>query len=233
MVRRRLLLTQVALLGTLGVLVFPGEGMALRPTFFIALAPTGPSPAALTTSAGLGPIVFANTDTVNHTVDFANGLCSLQVAPSSNVSCTSGFLSYAGTYAYTVDGTTRASVTVTPEWRAVTLRAKRHGFRRGSKVLLHGRLAIAALSPPPLFGPRMPVTVFERPHGHHLWYRLAVVMAKPLTRPNLQAHSVWKLWVRPRVGTTYKVEANSQPAGGQYWQNAESGPFGVYIRHPR
>ena len=231
MIGRRSLIARVALLGTLGVLAFPGEGLALRPTFVISLTPTGPSPSVLTIPAGVGPVSFSNTDTATHTIAFANGSCSAEVAPGTTSIC--GVSQYVGDYAYTVDGTAQASVTVTPEWRAVTLKAKRHGFRRDSKVRLYGRLAIANLSPPSLYGPRMPVTIFERPPGHHLWYRLAVVMAKPLKRPHLPAHSVWQLWVRPRRGTTYLVAANSQPTGGQYWQNALSRPFGVYMRHRR
>jgi len=229
--RRRSLIAQVALLGTLGVLAFPGEGSALRPTFLIALTPAGPSPSLLSIPAGLGPVLFNNTDTTTHTVVFANGSCSTEVAPGTTSTC--GVPQYVGDYAYTMDGTAQASVTITAEWRAVTLSAIRHGFRRGSRVRLYGRLAIANLSPPSLYGPRMPVTVYERPHGHHLWYRLAVVMAKPIKKPQIPSHSVWQLWVRPRRGTTYLVEANSQPEGGQYWENVASRPFGIYIRHRR
>ena len=230
MVQRRWLLIQVAaLVGLLGVLAFPGEGLALRPTFFISLTATGPSPTALTIPAGLGPVLISNTDTVTHTFAFANGWCSGELAPDASASC--GIPQYVGDYDYTVDGTTPASVTVTPEGRAVTLQSKHHGFRLGSKVRLHGSLAIANLSPPAFFGPRMPVTVYALPHGHHLWYRIAVVMAKPLKRPHLPARSVWELWVRPHTGTTYRVEATSQPAGGQYWEQASSRPFGFYVRH--
>src|SRR5260221_8982929 len=125
MIGRRSLIARVALLGTLGVLAFPGEGLALRPTFVISLTPTGPSPSVLTIPAGLGPVSFSNTDTAAHTIAFANGSCSAEVAPGMTSSC--GVLQYVGDYAYTVDGTAQASISVTPEWRGVTLRAKRHG----------------------------------------------------------------------------------------------------------
>ena len=228
MTRGRRLIVQVALLGVLGVLAFPGEGLALRPIYFVDLTSTGPSPSALTEPAGLGAVVFRNPDTATHTFAFANGWCSADLAPNAYVSC--GIPRYVGDYLYTVDGTTHGSLSVTPESRAVTINSKRHGFRLGSKVRLHGSLAIANLSPPAFYGPRMPVTVFARPHGHHLWYRIGVVTAKPLKRPDLPAHSVWQIWVRPHAGTTYRVEANSQPKGGQYWENASSRPFGLYVR---
>src|SRR5215467_2788541 len=104
MVRRRWLVVQLALIGMLAVLAFPGSGSALRPAFVISLTPTGPSPADLSVPAGLGPVWFGNTDTVTHTVDFANGQCLIQVAPGSRGQCTSGFMRYVGDYPYTVDG---------------------------------------------------------------------------------------------------------------------------------
>jgi hypothetical protein len=227
MLRRRWLIAQFVLLGTLGVLAFPGEGLALRAAF-VLLTPTGPAPTTLTIGAGLYPI-WINQDTVTHTVTFANG-CSIDVAPGTTGQCTNGLGNVVGDYDYTVDGTTQASVTVVPEWRSVTLKAGRHGFRPGSKVRLHGTLAIANLSPPALQGPRMPVTVYERPPGHHLWYRLRVVMAKPTTKGSFQPHSVWQVSVRPHGRTTYVVVADSQPKAGPYWQDARSGRFGVYPR---
>ena len=230
MARRRWLITQVALLGALAALALPSSSSALS-AVFISLTPTGPSPAVLSIGAGLYP-VWTNQDTVAHTVSFASG-CSFEVAPSGIGQCTDGLGSVVGDYAYTVDDTTEATVSVTPEWRAVTIKAKRHGFRRGSKVRLHGTLAIATLSPPAFYGPRMPVTVYALPHGHHLWYRLGVVMTRPLMRPRIPAHSVWELWVRPHGRTTYRVEATSQPEAGQFWEQAASRPFGVYVRHHR
>jgi hypothetical protein len=228
MTRRRWLIVQLVLVGAVLALVLPSSSLALRAQF-IFLTPTGPSPATMQIGAGLVPI-WMNQDTVSHTVAFANG-CSVEVAPGDVGQCGNGLWNVVGHYAYTVDGTTQATVTVTPEWRAVTVTTKSHGFRRGSKVLLGGTLAIANLSPPSLFGPRMPVTVFERPRGHHLWYRLAVVMAKPLKAPSSgEPYSVWHLWVRPHAGTTYKVESSSQPKPGKYWQTAWSDPFGFFLR---
>jgi hypothetical protein len=228
MVRRPWLIAQLALVGALVTLALPSSSLALRASF-IYLTSSGPSPAAATIEAGLYP-VWLNQDTVAHTITFADG-CSIEIAAGDSGNCPNGPGNVVGNYAYTVDGTTQASVKVTPEWRGVTVTAKRHGFRRGSKVLLHGHLAIANLSPPAVFGPRMPVVVFERPRGHHVWYRLGVVMAKPLKKPSSGSpYSVWQLWVRPHGGTTYKVEAYSQPKAGKFWRTAWSKPFGVYRR---
>jgi hypothetical protein len=228
MPRRRWLIAQIALVGVLVALALPASSSALS-AVFIALTSTGPSPATLTIPAGLHP-VWMNQDTVSHTVTFGSG-CSIEVGPGGIGQCTDGLGTVVGDYAYTVDGTTQASVTVTPEWRGVTLHGKRHGFRRGSKVLLHGTLAIATSSPPVLSGPRMPVTVFARPDRSHAWHRVAVVMAKPLQSSHLPAHSVWELWVRPHGSTTYMAVADSQPKAGQYWTHARSCHFGVYLRH--
>jgi hypothetical protein len=230
MTRRRWLIVHVALLGTLGVLAFPGEGSALLGLNVVSLTSTGPSPSALTIFKVHAAVLFTNTDTVTHTVAFANSSCSGDVAPSGSLQCDVPY--EIGDYAYTVDGTTQASVNVAPEPRRVTIVAKHHGFKRGAKVRLYGSLAAGVVGAPPTFqGPRMPVTVYARPHGHHLWYRVAVVTSKPLRKPQFPAHSVWQIWVRPRAGTTYRVEASSQPTGGQYWENASSRTFGLYLRH--
>jgi hypothetical protein len=83
-----------------------------------------------------------------------------------------------------------------------------------------------------LQGPRQPVVVLARPDGNHPFHPVAVVMAKPHRSKNLgNVYSVWRLRVRPRTSTTYIVEARSQPAGGEFWQRAQSGPFRVRVGH--
>lgn len=228
MARRPRLILQVALLGVLGALALPSSGSALIAGIPIALTASGPSPAVQEVPAGLYPY-WVNQDTIAHTVTLANG-CSIQVAPGAQAQCPNYFSNVVGNYAYTVDGTAQASVDVTAEGRTVTLGAQRHGIRHGSELLLHGRLAIASLSPPALQGPRMPVTVFARPDRYHRFHRIAVVTATPLRKAHFPAHSVWQLRVRPRAHTIYIVEANSQPATGQYWQQAWSKPFRVRVR---
>ncbi len=229
MTRRRWLIVQIALLGTLGALAFPGEGSALLGINYVSLTSTGPSPSALTIFVVHSAVMFNNTDTVTHTIAFANSSCSGDVAPNGGLECV--IPETVGDYAYTVDGTTQATVTVAPEPRSVTLRAKHHGFRLGSRVRLHGSLAAGVIGSPPAFqGPRMPVRVFARPDASHPFHLIAIVHSRPFKKPHYPAHSVWVLWVRPHAHTTYMVEANSQPKGGQFWENARSTLFGVYAR---
>jgi hypothetical protein len=70
---------------------------------------------------------------VTHTVVFANGLCSIDVAPASRGQCTSGFfMSYVGDYPYAVDGTSQANVVIEAVGRSVSLGARTHSISRGS-----------------------------------------------------------------------------------------------------
>ena len=210
----------VALVGVLVALVFPAQGSALR-AVFIVLTANGPSPAVLTTGAGEYPY-WVNQDTVTHSVVFANGLCTLQLAPGAYEGCTNGFMQSAGEYAYTVDGTIQAGIDIVPEGRAVTLTAKTHTIVRGTKLRLHGELDVSILSPPAPPGPQ-PVIVLARPDRHHPFRRIRVV-----TATTYKWHLKWELSVRPRARTIYIAEANSQPeGGGLYWQRAWSKPFRV------
>lgn len=221
MVRHTRLLVVVGLIA----LAVPASSSAVS-TQFVELTPTGPSPVTVTIVAGDYPI-WRNTDTVSHNVAFPSG-CSIDVAPGDVGQC--DVPQVVGDYPYTVDGTIDADVSVVPAGRVVTLTAKRHGFYPGSSVRLHGVLAIEGQSPPAFYGPRMPVTVYALPKGHHLWYRLATVMSEPIAKPEYPAHSVWQLLVKPHGPTTYRVEATSQPDAGQYWEDAQSRTFGFYVR---
>ena len=135
-----------------------------------------------------------------------------------------------GDFAYTVNGTIQASIVVRAEGRIVTLKATSHRIGRGSKLLLHGKLAVATTSPPMLQGPRQPVILLARPDRYHPFHRIAVVTAKPAHRStNLRnAHSDWQLRVRPGTNKIYIAEANSQPQGGQVWQRLEQAVPGTH-----
>jgi hypothetical protein len=220
--RRRRLIAQAALVGALAVLAFPADGSALR-AVFLTLTPTGPAPIVLTVPAGLYP-AWINQDQVTHTVVFANGLCSLQVAPGETKGCSNGFSEFVGRYPYTVDGTIQASIVVVPEPRAVRLTARSHRVQRGARLTLHGRVTVPVLSPPEPPSPQ-PVTVLARLDSRHPFRHIAVVVARPHGWQLL-----WQLRVRPRATTTYIAEANSQPTGGQFWQRARSRPFKVIVR---
>jgi hypothetical protein len=227
MVRRRWLIVQVALVGVLAVLALPSSGSAFSGVP-IYLTSNGPSPAVQTLGAGMYPI-WLNQDSVTHTVAFADGSCSLQIPPGSGfVGCPSGF--YVGDHPYTVDGTIHASIVVAADWRTVTLGGRTHRIGRGSVLTLHGKLAVGTGSPPAFQGPRQPVTVLARPDRHHPFHRIAVVIAQPRRAKNPEsAYSVWRLHIRPGKRKIYIAEANTQPTGGQYWQQAWSKPFRVRV----
>jgi hypothetical protein len=225
MVRHRRLIAQVVLSAGLAVLAFPAGGSALS-AVFITLTPRGPTPAAVDIPAGMYP-VWQNQDTVAHTVVFANGLCSFQVAPGAIEQCAGvGFA--VGSHPYTVDGTAPASITVTPEGRTVTLGAPRHEIKRGARLTLRGLLRYGYAGPPVFPGSRtsMRVTVLAR-HDRREQFR-AVASVRPGA---LKASGYpWRREIHPRRTTTYVVEAVSQPTSGQYWQPAQSEPFTVVVR---
>jgi hypothetical protein len=233
MMRRRWLIAQVALLGVLAALALPASGSALRPVFVISLTPAGPSPSFLTTAAGLGQVWFNNTDTVTHTVVFANGLCSIQVAPGSRGQCTGDFVGYVGDYPYTVDGTSQGDLVVEAVGRSVSLAARSTSLTPGSQLRLHGRLQEEDSNwSPPTAGQPQPIIVLARPDRYHAFRRVAVVRAKLDRTPKQNApfgELLWQLRVRPRARTIYIAEANSEPAGGQVWQRAWSKPFRVRV----
>jgi hypothetical protein len=234
MVRRRWLIGQLALVGALALLAFPGASSALLPTFVVSLTPTGPSPMVMREPAGYPPVLFSNTDTVTHTVDFANGLCTLQVAPGSRDQCSTASLSYVGDYAYTVDGTSQAQLVIEAIHRSVSLRARVHTIDRGSRLTLHGRLQDVQYGSPPNSGSPQPIMVLARPDRYHAFHRIAVVRAKlhlPKGANPLLGKLLWRLRVHPRAKTVYIAEASYQPQGGQVWQQAWSKPFRLRVRH--
>jgi hypothetical protein len=222
MARARRLMLTVALLSVLTVLAFPATGSALR-AVLIGLTPAGPAPSVMTVPVGLYP-VWTNEDTVSHTVVFANGRCSLQLAPGGYGQCNNDFIGQVGTYSYTMDGTVQASLVITPEGRAIHLAGKSHTVKSGAQLMLHGELDIPILSPPVPPAPQ-PVIVLARPDRYHAFRRIRVVMS---TTRGWHLH--WQLGVRPRTRTIYIAEANFQPKGGQYWDRAWSKSFRVTVR---
>ena len=73
--------------------------------------------------------------------------------------------------------------------------------------------------------------MLARPDRYHAFHRIAVVRAKvhPRTESAPFGELLWQLRVRPRARTIYIAEANSQPSGGQVWQQAWSKPFRVRV----
>ncbi|HZC75017.1 MAG TPA: hypothetical protein VE220_03495 [Gaiellaceae bacterium] len=208
----------VALVGVLVVLAFPASGSGLN-AIAIALTANGPSPATLAMAAGLYPI-WINQDAVAHSVVFANGLCSFQVAPGEIGQCTNWAPDRPGEYPYTVDGTVQASIVVVAEPRTVTLTASSHTVERGAQLRLHGQLTAPFLSPPPTGPTSDRVIVLARPDRHHPFRRIRVVIARGHGTSKLS----WQLRVRPRSRTIYIAEANSEHP---YWARAWSRSFRV------
>lgn len=224
MTRHWRLTAQIGLLGVLAVLVFPASGSAFRGVG-VVLSASGPSPAVLTIVSGLYP-TWSNQDQVSHTVVFADGLCTFQIAPGQEAGCPNGWADWRpGQYAYTVDGKTQASVVVTAEPRAVTLTASGHNVGRRASLRLHGRVTAPMLSPP-AFGPRSePVIILARPDRYHPFRRVRTVIAR--------GHGTelsWHLRVLPRKRTIFIARANSEPGDGEYWAPAWSKPFRVLPR---
>jgi hypothetical protein len=230
-VRRSRLIWLLAVLGAV-ILGFPAAGSALRPTWQISLTPSGLSPSVLNLPVGGGYLYWLNQDQVTHTVTFANGLCSFQVAPGDRGSCGSNggfpFIS-AGQYAYTVDGTSQGSVIISLNPRTVTLTARRHTIQQGGHLLLHGILDFP-IDNPPIFYTKMRVTLLARHDSHHPFKRVAVTAKLKKRLGQGSGGFPWKLYVHPKATTTYIAEATS---AANYWEPAMSGPFTVVVRASR
>jgi hypothetical protein len=229
MLRRGRLIVGLALVGVLAPFVFPGASSALIEPFVVTLTASGPSPAVLTMPAGY-PLVFRNTDTATHAVAFADGSCSVDVAPSSDAPCAGSFYPYVGSYDYTVDGTTQAQIVVTAIARSVSLRARKHSIRRGTWLTLHGQLHDIQFGSPPNAGSAQRIIVIARPYAGHPFHRAAVVMAMLHHPPRAPlGELVWHARIHPRAGMTYVAIASYQPPGGRIWERAKSKPFRVDV----
>lgn len=224
MVRRRRWIVQLALVGLLAMLAFPGAGSAFVGTYVISLTPSGPSPAVLTTTAGYGMIGFHNADTVSHTVAFASEGCTADIAPDGTFDCDKPF--YVGHYAYAIDGTSQADVVIKPADRSVSLRARRHAVRLGSGVTLRGTLRMSSLGAPPGCGSPQRIVVVARPYRGHPFHRAGIVDATRCPQQEL----VWHLRIHPRSRMAYRAIASYQPKGGQVWERAVSKTFRIGVR---
>jgi plastocyanin len=225
-----LLSAEVALVGALAAFAFPSAGSGYISSKSVSLTASGPSPSTLKMGAG-NFMLFDNTDSVTHTVVFANGLCSLTLSPGEqagpgnelgpdNPDCNDNFTFGVGSYAYSVDGTHSGTVDTLPAYRSVTLEARTHALRAGERLTLHGRVAwdntcceFATTVP-------FPVVVLARSAGSDSFKVVAAVATRGL----------WHVKVRPGVATTYIAKVSGQLPGALIWRQATSRPFTVRMR---
>jgi plastocyanin len=201
----------------------------------ITLTGTGPSPSTLTMHAWRG-LSFINTDSVTHTVVFANGLCYLTLTPGEQTNggpgayCKSDFTAYAGTYAYTVDGKFPGTVITRPLRRSVTLTAGAHTIRSGRRLTLHGEVTWQHGGL--VFRPPFPVIVLARHNSRQPFKPIATLSARFHGGVTPDKNG-FRLIVQPGVTTTYIAEATGQlpQARGEVWTPAKSRPFTVRVRH--
>ena len=217
-------------------LASPSTGAGTQPhclihTCGVDLTATGPSPSTLEMSA-LHGVLFRNRDSISHTVVFANGLCWLTVAAGQLARC-GRFVAFVGNYAYTVDGKFPGTVVTMPLGRSVSLTARTHTIRVGTRVTLHGQVTRTqtGAAPPP------PVVVLARHNSKQPFEPVATAR----TRGSHQTTYRWRLEVKPKAATAYIAEVTAQrlcyyPASrcahpqGQVWVNAKTRPFTVRIR---
>jgi plastocyanin len=220
----------------LAALAFPSDGAGYISAHPVSLTATGPVPSTLKLRGG-EYMLFDNKDSVTHTVVFANGLCSLTLAPGEqagpgnevgpdNPNCKNNFTFVVGSYAYSVDRKFPGTVETSPAYRSVTLTARTHRIRRGARLMLHGQVmwdnnatSLATKAP-------FPVIVLARYAGSHAFKAIATVTMRGV----VDVRDVWHLKVRPGVATTYIAEVNGQLPGGQIWKQATSHPFTVRMR---
>jgi hypothetical protein len=218
------LLAQVALLGAL-TFAFPSAGSAFSGAP-VTLTPTGPSPAVLTIPVGMYPF-WENHDQVTHTVSFANGLCSFQVAPGALGQCQFPLL--VGQYPYTVDGAIQASVMVNAlPPNTVTLTARSHTLQKAAYLRLQGTYEERWCCGPPLIGRplRVPIAVLARHDRYHPFRRVATVR---LEKPTPYGVYSWRLNLHPKAKTIYIAEVTYQPEGERGQRQAWSRPFRVIV----
>lgn len=228
-------LKAIAVLMTAGAVaagLFAGPSASSPGTCFrvycsITLTASGPSPSTLTAPA-TSQLIFDNTDSVAHTVVFANGLCSFTVAPQQSSECATDTTFYVGSYAYTVDGRFAGTVVTRPLRRSVTLTAPRHGIRRGTSLTLHGRVSWIDYRP---FSqqPQFHVIVLERQNGSQAFRQITTGRLWS-SQPNQNRAGVsfsWKRKVHPGGTTTYIARVAGYKG---VWSAATSRAFTVRIR---
>jgi hypothetical protein len=184
---------------------------------------------------------FSNQDSVTHTVVFANGLCSVTLPPGAGGYhyrgdggfCDNAF--YPGRYPYMVDGKFPGTVVTVPVRRSVTLTARTHTIRGGTRLTLHGQVDPPGrkypVSNPPGWRTNVSVIVLARHNRDHPYRPIATVNPGLMAKDPGNWRQDWTLTVQPGQTTTYIGEVTAQlPQGQIFWANAKSRPFTVRIR---
>jgi hypothetical protein len=209
------------------VIASDGSAAALK-SETVTLTASGPVPREVTIRA-TDSVIFANEDSVAHTVVFAHPSCSFSVLPGQRgaYACKPWLV---GSYAFTVDGTFPGKLHVVGQLRLISLTARTHAVRPGGQLTLHGRLTHADLGGPCSGGPHDYVWVLAR-HDHSEPFkriRKPVAVARNIQRagPHGCAYP-WHLKVRPHERMTYIAQAKGL---GRIWRPAKSRTFDVLIR---
>jgi hypothetical protein len=185
---------------------------------------------------------FHNTDSVTHTVVFANGRCTVSVPPGYDLGpgndivypgqqsvpltdCGDNFPFYVGSYGYTVDGKFTGTVETVPLRRFVTLTARTHHLRRGRRLTLRGKVTWGTQEGVLTDAP-FPVIVLARYTPGRPFEPVASVAVK-----RGASGFSWEVKVRPGVTTTYIAEVTGQLPKGQVWTQARSRSFTVRFGH--
>jgi hypothetical protein len=229
----RLLLARVALLAVLAGLVFvPDGGAVAQKQVIVALTASHPSPSRI--KKGFDEtLAFVNTDSVSHTVFFVGGHCTLVVPPGSpeivgHYECLGQ--AHPGTYHYLVDDRFRGTVAVVGLFRALTLTARTHMLKLGSRLQLNGHLRFDNQGA--LFcAEHMAVRVFARVRGVREFKRIATLYTGPRGTPSRAGKRgctyAFRLAVRPGVTTSYVAKASEE---AWLWKQAASRRFTVQVR---
>jgi hypothetical protein len=210
----------------------------------VQLTATGPSPSTMVIPAATD-LFFANPDSVSHTVVFANSGCSLTLAPgqgfsefgdraSPDWSCNDRPSYYVGNSTYTMDGKFAGTVETTPLRRSVSLTARTHSVRGGTRLILHGQVNPPGwrhhVSNPSGWRTYTSVVVLARQNGKHLFRPIATINPGLMAKVPGNWRQRWSLTVQPDVTTTYIAKVTGQLPEGQIWIDAKSRPFTVRIR---
>ena len=215
-------------------LVVASDGSAGVKNVTVALTSSGPSPRAVTISAGsTTQLLFVNTDSVAHSVVFAGGHCSFEIPPGEpTVGENPCEIASVHTYRYTVDGTFPGTVRVVGLPRSVSLTARAHTIKLGSRVKLQGRLAFDNMGAPFCAsgnGGRV-VLVLARHRPSDPFKRIAMFPARgrySKTAVNNRCTYRWQREVRPGISTTYIAKT----FGWNFvYKPARTKPFTVLVR---